>query len=401
MRAALVACALALLVAAPQAGAARAPDPYPADLAPLAARWIQEAEAFGASSANATWYSEAESYLLKAKNASAEGRLRVASFHVETYTELVRAHRLLDEAAAYRSDAEKKSYILGQTHEWRAEAEQAWTGYRARLHSYDGQLRSLHAIEKALYSADVAFATYAEGKRYDDIAREFPRSPGVERGFVLALARASSTVSLDVGFAHDILDVAIASEGLPPRVNDEAWANATAKAVEEVPEGALPGYVSGMEEIARPIRANNESLMSIAISLAEQRTMRAMNMETIFGDAQSRGKNIVADAARGMGKQLNNTTVQKVQAYGLEGVFTADAIDRALFAQGFIERGEATIGTVLTAWSSLDHAGYAASLLAGVSPVKPAEAKKESPGLAPAAALGAVALLAVALRRRD
>lgn len=400
MKRALLAVALALLFALPSATAARAPDPYPAALLPLAGKWVGEAEAFGASSRDASWYPEAESYLQKAKDAAAAGRVRVASFHVETYEELVLTGRLLDEARAFPSEAERKSHIIAQTNEWHRQADEAWLDYRERLASYDGEIHSLHALEKALYSADLAFSAAVSGRQHADLAREFPKSPGLERGFVLALVRASHTVLLDMRFANDVLDLAAADEGVEPRILDEPWRNLTAAAVVELPPGTLPSYADRLEELARPVRAANESTLSVAIALAEQRLVRANGMETIFGDAQSRGKNIVADAARGMSKQLNNTTVAKAQAHGLQGVFTADAIDRALFAQEFVERGEATIGTVIVAWSGLEHETYATNVLAMVSPVEPVEEEHETPGPAPVLLVGLVALAALALRRR-
>lgn len=400
MRRILLACAFALLLALPQGTAASAPESYPADITPLAARWVAQAETFGASSANASWYPEAEAYLAKAKDAAAAGRVRVAAFNAETYTELVRTHRLLDEAQAYRSDAEKKSFILGRTNDWREEANTAWTAYRARLHGYDGELRSLHALEKALYSADMAFSVYVEGERYTEIAREFSKSAGLDRGYVLALTRASSTITLDIAYANDILDAAVAAEGVPPRLLDDKWANITAEATREVPEGSTSPHLATMEQVARPVRANGEGILSVAIAIAEQRTQRANGMETIFGDARSRGKDIVGDAARGMTKQLNNTSVEKARAYGLEGVFTADAIDRAFFARGFVERGEATIATVLVAWSALEHAGYMTNVLAAVSPIEPQTATKQTPAPAPLLAVGVALLAAAALARR-
>jgi hypothetical protein len=122
-------------------------------------------------------------------------------------------------------------------------------------------------------------------------------------------------------------------------------------------------------------------------------------MSTIFGDAASRGKAVVADADRGFQKQLNNTTLEPSRTRGLAGVFMVDAIDRAVYTQDIVDNGTASLGIVLGAWSGLDHAGYATNVLADVSPVKP-PAPKPSPGPEALLIVGALVLVALACARR-
>lgn len=391
----LVALALVALLLAP-AGVAKSEPAYPSELRALVPAWLAEARALGEPSRGAAWWPEAQVWLDNATAAEGAGRFRIAIFQLETYHEVLLTKRLVDEAAPLGSDAERKSFVLQRITDAREDADAAWLAYRAKLHGLDAQLRSLQSIEKALYSADIATSGFLLLADHEPLARDFPRAQGFPEGYVLALVRATHTARLDVEYASDMLDAAVEGEGLPPRVLDGPWANLTASAL--VPyEGDVPPYLKAYEEAIGPARANGESVLALAIALAEQRAIRQNGMNTIFGDASSRGKDVVNDAARGMRKQLNNTTVDLPVSYGLSGVFTVDAIDRARYTDEFVARGEAQLGTVTTAWASLEHAGYVLDALAAVSPVEPSTEEKGAPGFGAAALV--VAALAVALTR--
>lgn len=387
--------ALVLPAVAAQDAPARRYD-YPQPLVDLLPSWIQDAEALARGSEGAPWWPETEGFLAKAKDAHRDGRFRVAVFHLETFHELLLAHRLMDEAnASFASEAQKKTFILGRTQAWHADAEDAWLDYRARLHALDGELRSLRSVERALYSADVALQAIQLADDHELLARDFQQGGAVSRGYALALVRASHTPLLVVGYAGDMLDPAVRDEGLPPRLLDEPWANVTSAALDVEEGGQLPPYLETLEKRAAPARANGEALLAVTAALAEARAERAQGMSTIFGDASSRGKDVVGDATRGMLRQLNNTTVERVRAYGLDAVFTSDAIDRALFTQEFVERGLADVGTLVAGWAALEHQAYVATALAAASPVRPPENETPAPGaLAALAAVGAAALLA-------
>lgn len=399
MRSTAIALALVLAIALAPPAAAKASDPdYPPEFLALLPGWIADAEALATDAdKERPWYAEADGFLQKARATQAEGRLRVTMFHIETYRELVLAHQLEDAAAKERSDAERRAFIASRTSGMKVDADRAWADFRATLHGYDGQLRSLHTIEKAIYAADVAIGGMLGAAEYDPIAREFPKQAGVPFAYVHGLVRSTATAQLNVDWARQMLAEAVKQEGLPPRVVEEAWSNLTAAAV-IAPEGEVPPYVESLEALASPARNNSEALMAITSALVEQRLSRAYNMQTIFGDASTRGLNVVSDAARFMTKQLNDTTLETPRAYGLTGVFTSDAIDRARFTNEFIANGTADLGTVLVAWSALEHATYVLVALSSVSPVSPPP-EKETPMHGALLAIGV--LVAVALGRRS
>lgn len=382
---------LVVLLLAPAARAQGSDPDYPDDLLALLPAWTEGAESLArAQDHEKPWWPQAESYLQKAKDAAEAGRFRVATFQLETFSEVVLVNQLLDDTASLGSDAERRSAIAQRTRAWNEEAEAAWLGFRERLHGYDAQLRSLTTIEKALYASDLALTAALSMDEHDLVSREFAKQGGVPDGYVYALVRASHTPLQAIGWAEAVLAAAARGEGLPPRVVDAQWANVTAAAL-NVTGSDAPDFLETMETLAQPARENGEGVLAVAFSLAEQRATRANGMQTIFGDAEARGLAVVADASRGMSKQLNNTTLDAPRAYGLEGVFTSDAIDRARFTNEFVASGNATLATVIVAWAALEHQAYATSVLAAASPVRPSPQDET-----PAAALGLVALALVA-----
>lgn len=385
---------LVALLLAPVAAAQGSDPDYPDDLLALLPGWIEEAEALARAEDRAKpWWPQADEFLAKAKAAADEGRFRITTFHLETFSEVVLANQLLDDTASMGSDAERRSAIAQRTRAWNEDAGGAWLAFRERLHGYDAQLRSLTTIEKALYASDVALTAAVSMDEHDLLSREFAKQGGVPDGYVYALVRASHTPLQAIGWADDVLAAAARGEGLPPRVVDAPWANVTAVALNLTAADA-PDFLESLETLAQPARENGEAVLAVAFSLAEQRAIRANNMQTIFGDAEARGLAVVADASRGMSKQLNNTTLDAPRAFGLEGVFTSDAIDRARFTNDFVATGNATLATVLVAWSALEHQSYATSVLGSASPVQPTPmAETPAPGLL----LVALALLGAAL----
>lgn len=401
MRATLLAPALvALGLLAPLATAAPSPD-YPPELLAAANAWLAEADAAGASHRDAPWWPEAGRFLDEAHAAHAAGRLRVVMFDLETYHEVLLAKRLLDETATMGTDAERKAHIVATSNGWRDDAERAWTAYRAKLHGYDGQLRSLQTVEQAMYSADIALSSIAMATDHDAWVREMQRTQGVPEGIVLGLVRVSHSPLLNVGYADDLLDAATRNEGQPPRIKDDAWRNLTEVAAASSFDNA-PSYLRGVVEKLDPARANGEGLLSVAGTLVEERLIRISSMGTIFGDGGSRGQDVIRDSSRGMNKQLNNTTMATPRAVGLSGIFTADAIDRANYVNEFVANQSADLGTVLSAWGALEHQGYVVRSLSTASPVEPPAPTPDTketpaPGLL---ALAAVALGIAAARRR-
>lgn len=395
----VLALALASILLAPSAQAAPTPD-YPDDLRALLGQWLQEGEAFATSAdREQDWWAEANTFLERAREANADGRVREGMFHLETFHELVIANRLVDEAMLLTNDGERKTFVLQRVSGVHEDAQDAWEAYRAKLHGYDGELHSLLTIEKALYSADIAITAMLTGSDHELIAGEFPKQQGFPEAYVHALVRGTSTVLLDLAWAQDVLDAATKEEGLPPRILDERWANLTKLSLEYGTDGEeVPSYLQALDELGRPARENGEATLAVAFVLAEQRSTRANSMQTIFGDASTRGKDVVNDAARGMTKQFNNTTLEAPRSVGLTGVFTSDAVDRVLLTQEYVASEQADLGVVISAWASLDHAAYASNALASLSPIVP-PSPKDAPGLGIGALL-LVGLVAALLARR-
>lgn len=395
---AAIAALLALLLLAPGARGQPAAPEYPEDLRALLDGWMRDAEALGAPSKGKPWYPDVETWLAKARQAQADGRVRVAMFDIETYTELVLAHELVEDANETGSDAEGRALVVARTREWQQQAEAEWTELRAAARELDADARSLHTIEQATYGADIGLMGMLLTQQMDLLARDLGSRTQIDVGYVAAMVRASHTALLDATWGRDIIESAGALEGLPPRVLDDRWANLSLAA--RYGPSPAPPYLEPYEKRAEGPRANNESIVSLAFALAEQRAARENAIQGIFGDARSRGKAVVADAARGMGKTLNNTTMETARAVGLRGVFTADAIDRASYTQEVVASGNAELANVVVAWSGLDHAGYVVETLGAVSPVEPVVASPTKPTPGASLALAGLALLAAALLAR-
>lgn len=407
-RAATLAILLAaLLVPTLAAGASGPPKPeFPASVTALLPGWSSAIEAVGANDTDEAWYPEAEHFLDGAKAAQADGRLRTALYDLETYNELVLAAHINKTARGFSSDAERKSYALDRVNEWRAEASAAWLAYRARLDKLEPDIETVQGTELALYSADLALNAALMMGDHDLLARELQRQSGLDRGYLLAIIRADHTSLLNLQWANDVLDVVSSVEGIPPRLVAENWSAISQRAVEPL-EGNVATHLQPLEKVAKEIRENNETTLAIIINIAEQRADRATTISVMFGDARTRGLDVVRDAAHGMNSQLNNTTMELPRSYGLAGIFTADAIDRAIFTNEFVARGQADLGAITAAWSQLDHQAYVLETLAAASPVSPPPtpatvATKPAPGVAVALALAlALAVALVVPRRRD
>lgn len=382
---------LALL--APTVSAQAPTAEYPSTLTALLPAWFADAEAMAANSTEAPWYPEAKRFLDSGREAQEQGRFRSAVFDLETFTELVIAGQLADEGKSLPSDAERRTMILQRTLQWHTEARGAFDAYRARLDGIEDDIRSLHGLEIAMYSAEQALTARLMTNDREFLARDFPKQPTVDRGYVLALVRSSHTALLTIGWAEDILDTVSTYEGLPPKVNETAWD--TIRAVALAPREGAATNVEAYAAIGDEARAANESILATVVNLGEQRSSRATNIYVIYGDATSRNLDVVGDATRAMGKQLANASMDEPREYGLLGVFQADAIDRAQKTHEFATDGKADLNLVIAAWASLDHARYVTLTLGGASPIQPA-AIDETPVKTPVAAWAAVAALGVA-----
>jgi hypothetical protein len=401
-----LAVALALPTLSPSAGAyvPQRKVEFPPEVVALAHRWVNESLALGANDTQRPWYPQAQGFMDNATAALAQGRVRTTMFDLETYTELVLTGELMDQAANLSSDAERKSFVLDRADAWNVQAHAAWGDYRAKLSALEKDIHALRTMELALYSADEALTADLQLDGHDQLASDFPKQPGFPRDYILGIVRTDHTSILDLQWADDLLDLAGSYEGLPPKLESANWTLiANASLADPGFGGNVPADLQPIEKVGAPVRAANESTMAIAINLAEQRASRAQTIEVIFGDATGRVSSVLTDAAHGMNSQLNNTTMETPRSFGLLGVFTADAIDRVVFTDEFVDRGEGQLSFVIGAWANLDYNLYAIQTLAAASPVQPPPAvakKSPMPEDAALVALGAAAQLLAARRPR-
>lgn len=377
-----------LLLAAPAAGAKEVPRPeYPSELLALLPRWIADAERAGGPP-------EALEYLAKARGAADEGRFRVALFHLDTHRQHLEAGRLLDEAGEGGLPA-RKERVLALADAWRAEAGDAWERYRAALREYEG-VKSLHAAELALYSADHALLAAVQLTTVDEVKASLRGSDRLDEGLVAALARSTRGVTYQLGLARDVLDVAAGTEGVPPRLDEASW-DRTLEEASRVPEGEPPYYLQRLESIAGDARTTGERLLALALHLAQLRDGRVAAIQQQFGDAAARGIDATRDAGVGMTRGAENLSMEDARADALLGVFTADALDRVLYTAPLARDGAIGLPTASFAWASLDHQAAANLVLAEARerPVVAGE-KDEKDAPLPGAALAALALAAAA-----
>ena len=415
MKRALVLLALVLFVS-PGATAATAkpiqPE-FPDDLKALGPQWVADVGDRIAPYADRPWYAEMDGFYQKAKREADEGRLRAAMFDLETVVELLEANLLVD-AAPQRSEAERKAIVLERTQSMHRDGEAAWSDFRARAKDVQSDIASLHALEMTLYAADIALTAKLNLNNYVHLVPEF-RKANFSREATLDMLRASRTPSTALDFANDILDVAMAREGLPPRLEAVRWQERYV-----VPELSRTsddsGRLSAWEDVAKEVRPAGEGVMAVAIGLAEQRALRQQQISLTYGDAGSRGLDVLHDAVRFMERRLNRTSYEDVRPHGLLGVFTADAVDQARFVLEFAAAGKAQLPFVTATWATLDHQEFAALVLADVSPVEPeketnlgfqndltrytVKEEKQTPGAPVLLAAAVAALAALGLRRR-
>lgn len=416
MKRAFVLLALALFLA-PSASAASAPriaPEFPEDLQALGPRWVADVGERIAPYADRPWFAEMDGFYQKAKREADEGRLRAAIFDLETVIELLEANILVD-AAPQRSEAERKAIVLERTQAMHREGEAAWSDFRERAKGLQDEIESLHTLEIALYASDLALTAKLNLDNYVHLVPEF-RKANFSREATLDMLRASRTPGTALAFANDILDVAMAREGLPPRLEAARWQERYV-----VPELARPpeedGRLAAWENVAKEVRPAEEGIMAVAIGLAEQRALRQQQISLTYGDAGSRGLDVLHDAVRYMERRLNRTSYEDVRPHGVLGVFTADAVDQAQFVLDFAAAGKAQLPFVTATWATLDHQEFAALVLADVSPIAPAEPtnlgfqndltrytvkeeEKQTPAAPALLGLGVIGLAAIALRRR-
>lgn len=392
----------AILLSAPLAAAkdlpALAAPPVLLDLLP---GWLDAADAAGRDAQGAPVSQAAQEYLGLARAAAAQGRFRVALFDLETHAQQVEARRLLDAAAAQGSLARQKEHVLAQDALLRAAAMEDWAAYRERLHALDGRLKSLHAAELALLSADLALSAVLQTHDGESIRVSFAHDEGIDERLVAGLARTSVGVSRSLAWATDVLDAAAGLEGLPPRLDEAAWSQAVATARTPLP-GDLPSHLEGLERVAGSARAQGEDLLAVALHLAELRQDRLAFILQQYGDASARGLDVVRDATTGLRRAIENVSVDAPASAGLLGAFTATALDHAAYTLSFADEGRADLPTLAYAWAALDHQARATEILAQAAGKAPTSAgtTQDTPGPGVALVLGAGAAGALALRRR-
>lgn len=396
----LVALALAALVLLPTVSATTPRPEFPNDLKTLLGKWIATEEALITDEDRGRpWFEGAYEFIARAHTANTHGRVREGMFHLETFHELLLTKRLMDEAATFANDGDRRVFAIQQLRATQSDANAAWAGYRERLHSYEDDIRSLQTLEMTLYSTDTAITGLMSLAVFDNIANALSKERGFPEGHVYALVRSSATPLMNMQWAEDMLTVSSEADGLPPQIVAERWANLTAGAI-NVSTQPAPS-LEGLFELARPVRENGEGTLAFGFLLTAQRLSRLASMESIFGDATQR-RSVLDDATRFMSNAANNTTLDAPRSVGLQGVFTSDALDRVILTQRYLDEGKAELPIVLLAWASIDYAAYATNALATVSPiVPPVEPEKEAPGVGSGLLVAVITAVVVARGRRS
>jgi hypothetical protein len=144
---------------------------------------------------------------------------------------------------------------------------------------------------------------------------------------VAGLVRTSAGVSRGLAYATDVLDAAAGLEGLPPRLDGQGWSE-TVAAARAVPEGEPPAHLAPLERLAGSARGQGEDLLAVALQLAAARMERLAFILQQYGDAAARGQDVLRDATTGLRRALENASVDAPRAAGLQGAFTASALDQ-------------------------------------------------------------------------
>lgn len=390
---------LAALLLIPVAGAVRDPVAYPDAVKGIPQKIVDRVAPLETEARTQPWWPDAEPWLARARADAAAGRLHATLYDAETFQELVRAHQVQARAnASGQTAGDQRLFVIQEMTRQRAATNESWLAFRAKLHQADEGIRSVQAFETLLYAADLALYAKVGDAPFEATLEAFSHTPGVPFDYLLGLSRLTFSTRLDLEVAGDIVEAGLAADGLPPAMIPDRWTNVS-RAVLTDP-GELHPSLARYEALAKPARENNESLLAAAALVLEQATQRLTEMQTVYGDAASRGITVVRDADRGFQGALNNTTLVPAQSRGLSGIFVADAIDKGVYVQRIVENGTADVNLVLSAWSGIDHANYANLLVAGTSPVQPAKEDKKTPAFEAWAPMALLALVALAARAR-
>src|SRR5581483_3262502 len=152
----LLALALVALLVAPSALAVRAPLPYAQPLRDLAPKIVARVASLQAEAGGALWWPDAATWLARAKSDSDAGRFHATLYDAETLVEVVRAHQLQDDTnKTANTVGDQRAFVAQRALAWRAESNDTWLAFRAKLHQTDGAVRSVAALEYALFAADL------------------------------------------------------------------------------------------------------------------------------------------------------------------------------------------------------------------------------------------------------
>lgn len=392
---AFAAVALLVLAAAPPAHAREAPDvPFPEELRALLPRWIQDAADAQAGVEGRPWANESDRYLKSARAAADQGRVRSVLYDLEAHRQIVETRRLLDDVAGEPSDGARKSRILAQADQWRAQSVQDWEDYRAALHAFDGRLQSARAVETALYSVDLALGGAIRIVEYPDLRVSFLRGGGVDVPLVGGLVLDSRIVSYHLRLARDVLDVAAGMEGVAPRLDAQEWSRLVNATLVPIDPETVVDPLRDWERLAGDARGRNEGLLAMGLHLAEVRELRLSEIVHVYSEAASRGRDVTADGATGLARAMENVTAEDALDAGLSAVYTADALDAGRHVLGLMP--DAAIEAIMHAWARMDQQRAANAVLLEALPKT--EEKGGGNGVpGPGVALVALALVAVAV----
>lgn len=365
----LPALALAALVLAPalapSATAIEVPDalPFPDDYARVARAWIGEARAELDAQGDSEWARSVASDIDAAQAYADDGRVRASTLKLANARVAMRFHPLWEDASAAGSESARRARVLAAADAMRAEAARAESSFRAALHALDGNLSSVASLEAALLAADWATDGVYALSAFQPF-REEAATGELDASLTLGLVSVTIGAAIAFEYAEDLVPLAAAREGVEPRILPEKWRNLTyaARAAADVPQS--PPATAPYDALTRATNATSEDLLGVASFFGSLRSQRVAGVQTMFGDAATRGLGAMSDLSDNINTSLAKSVLPTWRAAGYEGLATLDGTDLALYLR---DTPDPTLAEYARAWIAVEHPRTVATVLAQVS----------------------------------
>lgn len=364
---------------------ARHPDDYVA----IAQRWVEAARADHAPYANASWAADVTRALDAADRYLGAGRVYAVGHEVMEARTVQAFHILWADVSATAGEQSKRTRVTAQSDLWDQDASRAAAEYRRRALEVEDDLSSLHALEALLYSGE--WFTEAHGSQaLFPVFRRTINTDEFDAGLVLGLATATVGSAWGYRFALDLIEPALAREGVEPLFVREKWLNLSS--IARVPAGEFsPPSTRPFDELIATTVDSGEDLVAVSGLFAVFRSQTNVGIQTRYADAATRGLPAETDLGDGLNLTLESVPLKAHRDLGYEGLLVMDNVDHALYAR---DEGTGTIPDLARAWAAADQPRALLSFLAALSPVRPPPQAETTGTSAARDALAVGALLA-------